>query len=193
MRSEAKPRKCSAPGCEREFWPRSTLHRACSQRCAMKLIKGDKRAVREADKQRREALERLPELKAKAQRVANKYARYRDLLSGKSCISCGSLPAQKRGGTMDGGHFRSVGSAPHLRFYLPQIRLQCVRCNRDLQGNVVEFRKGLVAERGREWVEWLESLYFTAKHTKEWLRRFVEVIGKRAHRFEKRWKAQQEG
>ena len=73
-----------------------------------------------------------------------------------------------------------------MRFYLPQIRLQCVRCNRDLGGSVVNYRKGLVERIGIERVEDIESMQWTAKWSVEYLQRLKKVMNKKARRLERR-------
>jgi hypothetical protein len=116
-------------------------------------------------------------------------ARLRDIRAGRGCISCGEPYRGAYGGAFDAGHFRSVGSAPHVRYFLPAIRLQCVKCNRFLGGNAVEFRRGLVALRGVEFVEMVESMQFTAKHTITYLSRLTEVMNRKARRLQKRIEA----
>lgn len=173
--------------CGKPFQPWSSTQQVCATaRCAKGWLAAKKKAERASIKARKAALTTLPELLAKAQADVNKYCRLRDLRAGKGCISCGARPAQKFGGSMDAGHYRSVGSASHLRFFTSQIRLQCVRCNRDLSGNAVEFRKGLVAERGAPWVEWLESLWWVAKWNKDDLMRLARLARKKTRRLEQR-------
>jgi hypothetical protein len=184
----AKPKTCSQ--CPREFYPRSSLHDVCSQRCAMKKINAVKAKERAETKARRRALETPKKLLPKAQKVVNRWCRLRDLLAGRNCISCGAPYRAAFGGAFDAGHFRSVGSAPHLRFYTPQIRLQCVRCNRDLGGNTVEYRKRLVRIKGAEFVERIEGMYWIQKWTVDYLRRLIAVAKKRGDRLEKRLKEQ---
>lgn len=118
--------------------------------------------------------------------IVNKVVRLRDMLAGRSCITCGAHPAQKVGGTMDAGHFRSVGSAPHLRFFTPQIALQCVTCNRYQGGRALEFRKALVLRHGAEWVDALEGRQELAKFNIAYLQRLKAVFAKLGRRLEKR-------
>lgn len=85
---------------------------------------------------------------------------------------------------MDAGHFRSVGSAPHMRFYLPQIALQCVTCNRYQGGRQLDFRRALVARHGSDWVERLEAMQGLAKFDVDYLKRLKRVFSKKARRYE---------
>lgn len=137
-------------------------------------------------KRRKQAMETPKKLLPKVQREVNRWCRLRDLLAGRNCISCGAPYRGAFGGAFDAGHYRSVGSAPHLRFYTPQIRLQCVRCNRDLGGNAVEYRRRLVLIKGAAFVERIESMYWIQKWTVDYLRRLLRIAKKRADRLEKR-------
>lgn len=179
--------------CPQVFHPRNSMQTVCGPVCATKLAKSlvkdrkaKAKAEREHTKARKERLKRRRDWIAEAQAAVNKYARLRDIHAGRNCISCGAPYRLAGGGAFDAGHFRSVGSAPHMRFYLPQIRLQCVRCNRHLGGNTVEYRRGLVIEYGRERVEQIEAMQFMAKWDVEYLKRLKRVMTKKARRLEKR-------
>jgi len=145
------------------------------------------KAVRTDLKGRKEKLKSASDWNKEAQAAVNKYIRFRD--HGKSCISCGHISEQKRGGTMEAGHYRSRGSASHLRFNLLNIFLQCSRCNRYLSGNVVEYRKELINRIGVERVELLENDNQPRKFDIEYLKRVKRVFNKRARFYEKRIKA----
>ena len=66
---------------------------------------------------------------------------------------------------MDAGHYRSRGSAPHLRFDERNCHAQAKRENRYLSGNVVDYRVGLIARIGLEEVESLEADQTPKKYT----------------------------
>lgn len=182
--------------CRAPFLKRQSFESWCSTDCAAelglrKLAKIKKAAeLREKrqDKAKREKLKTRSDYIKECQVVANRYARLRDIHAGHGCISCGAPYRGAYGGAFDAGHFRSVGSAPHMRFYLPQIALQCVKCNRYLGGNAIEFRRGLVARRGLGFVEMVESMQVEPKWTVDYLQRFKKVIGKRCRRLELRSK-----
>lgn len=192
IRASLKPRKCAA--CKVVFEPTRSMQKVCSAPCAAAWAKklADQKAARAKRDERKSFREAKARLKTRgewireAQAAVNKVARLRDILAGHGCISCGAKPQQKYGGTFDAGHYRSVGSAPHARFYLPQIRGQCVRCNRDLGGSAVNFRKGLVERIGVERVEEIESMQWTAKWSVEYLQRLKKVMNKKARRLERR-------
>lgn len=187
-----KPRKCRV--CKTVFVPARSTQTVCSPVCAGAWSKklAEEKAARAKREERKSMKERAIKLKtrrewiAEAQAAVNKVARLRDLLAGHGCISCGARPRQKFGGTFDAGHYRSVGSAPHMRYYLPAIRGQCVRCNRDLGGSAVNFRKGLIERIGINRVEEIESMQWTAKWSIEYLQRLKKVMNRKAKRLERR-------
>jgi hypothetical protein len=179
-----KTKTCAA--CLEPFTPARPMQSVCSPRCAHKKVRLDKAKEREVVRERKKALETIPDLIKAAQAAVNKYCRLRDIYAGRGCISCGATHRTAFGGAFDAGHWRSVGSAPHLRFYTKQIRLQCVRCNRHLGGNAVEFRKGLVALFGVEEVERIESMQGTLKPSADYLRRLAGVMRKKSRRLEKK-------
>lgn len=136
------------------------------------------RDIKARHRKKKQELKSLTVLKREAQTSVNSYIRARDY--GKPCISCGNLPGQKRGGTMDAGHYRSVGAAPHLRYNLLNIHAQCVRCNRDLSGNTVEYRKRLIERIGIDKVEKIESDNEQKKYTREYLERLTKIFRRKA-------------
>jgi len=148
------------------------MQRVCSGDCAISLAvstrgKAEKVAKvkeRKADKVKRETLKTRGDWVKEAQIEFNKYVRLRD--AGKGCISCGSACGESSvGGSGDAGHFRSRGSAPHLRFDERNCHLQCKRCNRYLSGNVADYRVGLVGRIGIDVVVALEADQEPRRHT----------------------------
>ena len=192
VKKSLRPKRCRA--CGNSFQPISSMSKACSVPCALALVakaiaRKEAKAKREEAKATRAAKIKLKtrrEWIAEAQAAVNKVARLRDTLAGYGCISCGARPNARFGGAMDAGHYRSVGSAPHLRYFLPQISLQCKKCTRDLGGSAVNFRKGLVSRHGVEFVERIEAMQGTAKWSIEYLQRLKKVMNKKARRLERR-------
>lgn len=141
-------------------------------------------------KERKELTKRKQALKTKsdwmkeAQQAFNRYIRARDRRKG--CVSCGSPFQIKYGGSYDAGHYRSRGAAGHLRFHLLNCWGQCVRCNRDLSGNAVEYRKELVNRIGVERVESIEYCNNVKSFTIEYLQRLKKIFNRRARFYEKR-------
>lgn len=136
------------------------------------------------DRKTLEELKTLPKLIEEAQKEVNRYVRLRD--RKKPCISCGRMPEQKMGGSMDAGHYRSRASAGHLRFNLLGLNSQCVHCNRYLGGNYSEYRVGLIERIGIERVERLEQDNRVVKFTKDYVRRVRDIFRKRANWYQKR-------
>jgi hypothetical protein len=147
----------------------------------IKALNAKKRAKQEADrrakakveraeiKARRRDLETIPELIKAAQKEFNAYVRERD--RHQPCICCGNpLGTGDVGGAYDCGHYRSTGSAPHLRFDERNAHAQNKSCNRWGAGRAVDYRIGLVARIGREAVEALEADNGIRKWTREELR-----------------------
>lgn len=142
--------------CGTKFTPAPPLQAVCSPICAARKVRADRVAERVTTKARREKLITIPERIKAAQKEFNAYIRARD--HGKPCICCGlPLGAGEVGGAFDCGHYRSTGSASHLRFDERNAHAQRKVCNRWGAGRAVDYRVGLVARIGREAVEALES------------------------------------
>lgn len=113
---------------------------------------------RKADQQKREELRPRREWIKMVQEAFNAMIRFRD--RHENCISCDrplARGSQITGSNIDCGHYRSVGSAPHLRFDEENAHAQCVRCNRHGAGVAVDYRLGLIRRRGLAVVERIES------------------------------------
>lgn len=187
-----KPRKCKQ--CGDVFQRRTSTQTVCGPKCAeaWSTKVREKKAERANKDERISLRERKTKLKTRgdwireAQAAVNKVVRLRDILAGHGCISCEIKLEQRFGGAFDAGHFRSVGSAPHLRFYLPNVRLQCKRCNRDRGGMHSDFRVALIERIGIKRVEEIESMQWTAKWDIPYLQRLKKVMNKKARRLERR-------
>jgi len=159
------------------------LQKVCGPACAMKIAR---KAVEKADKKetkrKLDAMQTRPQLLKKAQTAFNAYIRARD--AGKTCISCdtqlGSEP-----NTFDAGHYRSVGSAPHMRFVEDNCHGQCKHCNNWLSGNHVQYRKRLLERIGLEELEKLEADTTVRKYSKEELIQIAKTYREKARRLEK--------
>lgn len=183
----ARLRKCRV--CGEEYERRNINHMACSPKCAIEYVRQqkeraalkkqaeEKRKERVKKAQMRERLETIPELIKKAQAAFNAYIRARD--KGKPCISCGAPYREAYGGAFDAGHYRSTGAASHLRFNENNCHGQCVRCNRNLSGNAVAYRAGLIERIGLEAVEALEADNEWRKWDKDELRALAALYRKK--------------
>jgi len=135
----------------------------------------------------KESLKTASDYTKEAQASFNAYIRIRD--KNKPCIRCGCAQGDTvHGGNFDAGHYRSRGSAGHLRFHLLNCHSQCVRCNRYLSGNVVEYRKGLVGRIGEERVGQLEVDNNPRKFTVEHLKRVKKIFNKRKRLYERKFR-----
>lgn len=158
-----KQRKCRC-GCGQSFEPRNTLQIAATPECAMKLAQKQRestqrqaaKAVRKADREAKEKLKTRSDWMKEAQTAFNAFVRFRD--RDQPCICCGQpLHSGEVGGQYDCGHYRSVGSAPHMRFDERNAHAQRKQCNRWGSGRAVDYRIGLIARIGLEAVEDLEA------------------------------------
>ena len=156
----AKCKICQAP-----FTKLSISHKACGPECALELA----RVTREAKERKKERSDKVRlrtrrEWLKLAQVSFNAYIRERD--KGKPCICCGMpLDTDAVGGGYDCGHYRSVGSAPHLRYDPMNAHGQRKQCNRYKSGNAADYRIGLIARVGLAAVEALEADQTAKKHT----------------------------
>lgn len=175
---EVRQKTCKNPECGAKFKPMQLGQKVCGWQCGLAIAKEpanqqvarkaiDQR-VRSEIKVRKEALKSRSEHMREAQALFNEFVRLRD--SGQPCISCDSLPSDHdliTGSRWDAGHYRSVGACPELRFEPLNVHRQCVKCNRNLSGNAVEYRIRLVRRIGADKVDWLEGPHQARKYTIE--------------------------
>ncbi|MEL4181223.1 recombination protein NinG [Roseateles sp. PN1] len=189
-----KPKRCKFKGCGVLFTPRSPMQCACSPLCAMEIVRAKKeqadtkarQAARKADRQKREVMKTIPQLKKEAQIEFNRFIRARDRAAGFSCVCCDRpLEWQRIGGAVDAGHYRSTGSADHLRFDEDNCHAQRSDCNRYGAGRAVDYRIGLIRRIGAERVEALENRNQTAKWERDFLRDIKATYRAKARELEK--------
>lgn len=147
---------------------KSGLAKTCSPKCALELVRweaqeGRRKAFRRKTRRDREKLKTRSDWLKEAQAAFNAYIRERD--AEQMCVSC-QKPCKKR----NAGHYRSVGSAPELRFEELNCHLQCEHCNSYLSGNLIEYRKNLIHKIGQEKLDWLEGPHEPKKYTIEQLK-----------------------
>lgn len=178
--------KCKV--CKSKFEAKYFLQKACfNPVCLAEWSKQDRQLKqKKSDKMRKEALKTASDYIKEAQVSINKYVRIRDL--NKPCVSCGCELSINYGGTTDCGHYRSRGSASHLRFNLFNMAAQCVTCNRHLSGNIVEYRKELIKRIGIDRVEILENNNEPRKFTINYLKRIKAIFNKKTRLYEKRFR-----
>lgn len=152
-----RTRTCALQTCRKVFEPRSMTHKTCSPECAQEYVRLEKE--RQVKRDRREGLEKLKrkgDYAKELQRLFNTYIRLRDRVAGHPCISSGK-PLDWSGNNVDAGHYRSTGSAPHLRFNEDNCHAQSKHDNRYLAGAAVDYRLGLIRRIGLQRVEALEA------------------------------------
>ena len=168
-----RQRKCKC--CGASFVPQG-LASWCSLPCAHKLAMAllAKQKAKAQRQERAETKAKLVKFKRKAdwikeaQREFNHFIRLRD--KDQPCICCGreSTKVDALGAHgWDCGHYRSVGSAPHLRYDLRNLAKQCARCNVHLGGNLINYRIGLVNRYGESFVQELEADQAPKHYTKD--------------------------
>lgn len=149
---------CANPSCGTEFTKARMGQKVCSPVCASRLVKAEKAQAKERakldrmmDKAKRESLKSHSQVKAEAQTAVNAYVLVRD--AGLPCISCGRMHE----GAWHAGHYRSRGAAPQLALDPRNVHRQCAPCNLYLHGNQINYRLGLIARYGADYVAALES------------------------------------
>lgn len=170
-----KQKKCAI--CKELFPVFRSMQKVCGPKCAEKIaeVKRLKEAAKREQEERaktrvqKEALKTRSDYIKEAQHAFNAFIRERD--KNQLCICCG-LPwdsgysgSTATGGAFDCGHYRSVGSAPHLRFDERNAHGQKKQCNRYGAGRAVDYRIGLIARIGRDAVEALEADNTVRKYT----------------------------
>lgn len=155
-----KQKKCKI--CKAYFTPQRPLQLVCQWKCAIDFAKDTKiKTVKKEVKEAKLKLKSRSDWLKDTQVVFNKYIRLRDQDDG--CISCGSKSAY----AYHAGHYRSIGSAGHLRFNELNCHRQCSACNTHLSGNLIQYRHGLIRKIGIHAVETLESDNNTVKWSVE--------------------------
>ena len=146
------PRVKKCITCKQEIPEPRPFQKACSPKCAIDYTRTQEKKKRKQEtRQMREAAKTKSQLLKEAQYEFNKYIRLRD--KDDPCISCGRY----HDGQYHAGHYRTVGSAPELRFHEDNCWKQCSACNNHLSGNLTEYRKALCHKLGDERVKWLEG------------------------------------
>lgn len=191
-------RACKATGCKEKHAGKGFIV-WCSPECGLKIAQerqakrrqdetrvklAKEKAERKIDKAKRESLKTRSDYMKDAQREFNKYIRTRD--AGKLCICC-DLPLGlfSIGGAYDCGHYRSVGSAPNLRFDERNAHAQRKQCNRYGAGRAVDYRRGLLARIGAPAVEALESDQTPRHYSIEDLKQIIQTYRAKARALEK--------
>lgn len=169
-----RPKKCRNPACGQTFTPQRMGQHVCSPLCglAIKDVNQDKakkamaHAERLATRETKERLKTRGDHIKDSQQAFNEFIRLRDQIAGHPCISSGR-PLDWSGNAVDAGHYRSRGSAPHLRFDERNCHAQSKQDNRFLSGNIADYRIGLIERIGLSAVVLLEADQTVKKYTIE--------------------------
>ena len=174
-------RRTRCPHCKGKMEQGVRIHPECidayaeaeeakANRRAEKQARAAAKVERAETRRRKEAIKTIPKLKKEAEREFNAFIRARD--ADQPCISCGAPPPDLSGlhAGRDAGHYRSVGSAAHLRYHEDNVHAQCVHCNQHGAGRAVEYRIGLIARIGEARVVALETNNTVRKWTHDELR-----------------------
>lgn len=186
-----KPKRCKV--CKADFLPRSPMAVVCSVPCSLEHAKKvaalkrakQQREERAQDKVKLEGMKTYPQLIAACQKAFNAVVRMRDMLAGHRCISSGRV-LDWSGNAVDAGHYRSTGSAPHLRFNFDNCHAQSKHDNQFKSGNAVDYRLGLIARIGIERVEALESNNTPANWSHDDLRQMTKEFQRQLREMKKK-------
>lgn len=170
-----RQRKCKC--CGASFVPFG-IQSWCGPECGYKLSQAllakqkqkAQRVERAVDRKRKQDMKTIPQLKSDLQEVFNLCMRLEDEAAGHGCICCGKFPTAaamaQLGGAWDCCHYRSRGSADHLRYNEDNAWRGLKDCNK---WGHKDYRGGLIDRIGIERVEALESNQTGMKWTREWL------------------------
>lgn len=149
-----KQKKCRK--CKNLFTPKTSLQIVCGIVCAIarsneltitkktKDWNKEKRAIREQ-------LKTISDYEKEARKYFQMWIRKRD--ENLPCISCPATESIQ----WDAGHFYKAEIFSGLIFDEKNVHKQCVRCNRYLHGNDLEYREGIIKRYGDEYFKSLES------------------------------------
>jgi len=154
-----KPKKCKV--CGNRYTPKYNQLEPCpTYECRLVLYKkADKKLAAQAKKEQRaernklkESTKKLSQYEAEAKREFQRYIRLRD--EEKPCISCGTYTCDE----WAGGHYYPAGQYSGLIFDERNCHKQCNQyCNKHLNGNIHEYRKGLIKRFGIDFVQQLDN------------------------------------
>ena len=127
-----------------------------------------------------EIVKKKPDLKAKLDKEFSLYIRLRDAMNGYfKCISCGQI---KPFAQADNGHYINRQHM-NTRFDELNCNSQCRHCNRFMEGNIQNYREGLILKYGETKIILLEAKQgITRKYSDfeyEQLIKYYKVLNKK--------------
>lgn len=132
-----KAKSCKV--CAGGFLPMNSLQVVCSPKCAVAF--NSKKEIDKRVKGMRKEVQSINDLRAIARTAFQTWIRLRD--QQQPCISCPNTDAK-----WDAGHYMKCEIYTGLIFEETNCHKQCSYCNCQLQGNVIEYRKGLIKRIG---------------------------------------------
>ena len=182
------PKPCKH--CGEPFLKARPLQRACGWKCAeilgkaesAKQVKKAKAEDAKLTRAQKEAIKTWLQLRGEAQTAFNAMIRARDW--NQPCIDCGRFAKKDylTGSNYDCGHYRSTGSASHLRFNEDNAHRQLSQCNQG-QATKSHYRPGLIARIGLERVEALDNDNQEVIWTKDDLRNMRDSFRRRTREY----------
>ena len=157
--------------CREKFEPKHFNQKYCFKPDCVKawVTSAKKNNWKKEKKKLKEELETVQSLTKKAQRYFNAFIRERD--KEKPCVSCGKKLASK----FDAGHYFS-STHKNITFDENNVHGQCVRCNRDLHGNLLNYQLGIQERIGAdELIKLHEEAHKIRKFSREELKDIIEL------------------
>lgn len=168
MAKKIKSKKC--PICGNLFIPTfSTLQPVCGPLCAIKF--NSEKEVKKRVEQMKVEVEGTSKLEQAAKLIFQQWIRERD--KHYPCISCGSIHTK-----MDAGHFYKAELFSGLIFEEDNVHKQCCACNQHMDGNLIQYRKGLVARYGSDFVEQLDGIADANRYYKYTRSELIDLANK---------------
>lgn len=177
-------RRTRCPHCKAKLEAGQRIHMECIdgyadaqaeklKRAEAKRERAAARVERAEDRRRRESLETIPKLIAKAQVAFNAFIRERD--RHKGCFVCGCVFSDEPGKVMHAGHVRSRGAAGHLRFHEDNCLGECEGCNGPHGAKPHQIKAGAIARIGAAKFEQLEADNEPVKWDRDTLREITVI------------------
>lgn len=144
--------------CGKTFIPQRPLQMVCNYVCSVGYNKEriEKKETKswnaEKLKIKARAMTWTAHIKELQDKYFNPYIRERD--KNEPCISCKTTKDVQ----YHAGHYMAAGNYSFLRFNEDNVHKQCGKnCNKELHGNLHEYRINLIKKIGLEKVMWLEE------------------------------------
>lgn len=154
--------------CGKEYSPMNSLQVVCSYLCSLKF--NSEKEVNKRIKEYKVSSQKLSELEAIARKIFQAYIRKRD--ENLPCISCGKTNATQ----WDGSHYYKAEIWSGLIFDEMNCNKSCSYCNKELHGNLIEYRKGLIKKYGELAVEGFEEQADQHRQFKYTREMYLEII-----------------